>query len=88
MSKSTRGSFKSSVLNLCLKRDIDYHKRSHKWYTWDFYHTNQLEIKITDKNSTKAFGSGLKFGTQLEINKTSHFSKVNLFWNKIGGICS
>ena len=54
----------------------------------DFYHTNQLEIKITDKNSTKAFGSGLKFGTQPEINKTSHFSKVNLFWNKIGGICS
>ena len=34
-----------SVLNLCSNRNIDYHKRSHNWYAWDFYQANQVELK-------------------------------------------
>ena len=56
-----------SVLNLCSNRNIDYHKRSHSWYAWDFYQANQLEIKL-NKNMTHAFCVGLKFWSQLEIN--------------------
>ena len=78
-----------SVLNLCSSRNIDYHKRSHSWYAWDFYQCNQLEIKL-NKNPTQAFCFGLKFWPQLEINKTfsqTNFSQTNSFGDKIGGIC-
>ena len=40
-----------SVLNRCSNRNMDYHKRSHSWYAWDFYQGNQLEIKL-NKNMT------------------------------------
>ena len=55
-----------SVLNLCLNRNIDYHKRSHSWYAWDFYQANQLGIKL-NKNVTHAFCFGLKSWPQLRI---------------------
>ena len=35
-----------SVLNLCSNRNIDYHKRSHSCYAWDFYQANKLEVKL------------------------------------------
>ena len=76
-----------SVLNLCSYPNIDYHKRSHSWYAWDFYQANQLEIKL-NKNGTQAFCFGLKFWPQPEINETSIFSQRNSFGDKIGGICS
>ena len=76
-----------SLLNWYSNRNLDYHKRSHSWYTWDFYQGYQLEIKL-NKNTTQAFCFGLKFWPQLEINETSIFSQTNLFWDKIGGICS
>ena len=76
-----------SVLNQCSNCKMDYHKKSHRWYTWDFYQANQLEIK-SNKNMTQAFCFGLKFWPQLEINKTSNFSQTNSFWGKIGGIYS
>ena len=40
-----------SVLNWCSNPNMDYHKRSHSWYAWDFYQGNQLEIKL-NKNMT------------------------------------
>ena len=76
-----------NVLNWCSNPNMDYHKRSHSWYAWDFYQGNQLEIKL-NKDTTQAFCFGLKFRPQLEINETSIFSQANLFWNKIRGICS
>ena len=48
-----------SVLNLCSNRHIEYHKRSHSWYAWDFYQASQLEIKL-NKNVTHTFCFGLK----------------------------
>ena len=57
-----------SVQNLCSNRTIDYHKRSNSWYAWNFYQANQLEIKL-NKNSTQAFGFGLKFWPCLTRNQ-------------------
>ena len=76
-----------SVLKLCSNRNIDYHKRSHSWYAWDFYQANQLEIKL-NKNMANALCFGLKSWAQLEINQTSNFSQTNSFGDKIEGICS
>ena len=66
---------------------MDYHKKSHRWYTWDFYQANQLEIK-SNKNMTQAFCFGLKFWSLLETNETSNFFQTNVLWDKIRGICS
>ena len=87
MKEARGGSLKKyiSVLNLCSNRKIDYHKRSHSWYDWDFYQANQLEIKL-NKNATLAFCFGLKFWPHLEINETSNFSQTNSFGDKVGDI--
>ena len=87
MSKSVSLKIYISVLNLCSNRSVDYRKKSHSSYAWDFYQTNQLEIKL-NKNVAQAFCFGLKFWPQLEINETSNFSQTNSFGDKIGGICS
>ena len=73
-------------LNLCSNHNIDYRKRSHSLYAWDFYQANQLEVKL-NKNVTQAC-FGLKFWPQLEINETSNFSQTTSFGDEIGGICS
>ena len=62
-----------SVLDQCSNLKIDYHKTSHRWYTWDFYQVNQLENKL-NKKSTQTFRFGLKFWPQLKIIETEFFS--------------
>ena len=69
-------------MNLCPNCNIDYHKKSHSWYAWDFYQANQLEIKLNN-NVTQASCFGLKFWPQLEINKTQNFSQTSSLWDKI-----
>ena len=76
-----------SVLNLCSNRNIDYHKRSHSCYAWDFYQANKLEVKL-NKIVTHVFCFGLKFWPQLEFNETLNFSQTNSFRDQTGGICS
>ena len=73
-----------NVLNWYSNCNINYHRESHSWYTWDFYQANHIEIKL-HKNTTQAFFR-LKFWPQLEINETSNFSQTNSFWEIIGGI--
>ena len=70
------------VLNRCSNRNMDYHKKSHSWYAWDFYQANQHGIKL-NKTTTKAFCFGLKFWPQQEINETSNFSQTNYFGIKL-----
>ena len=66
-----------SVLNWCSNHNMDYHKRSHSCYAWDFYQGNQLEIKLNKTMTSACFG--LKFWHQLETNETLNFSQTNLF---------
>ena len=47
------------------KHNIYGYKRSHIWYAWEFYQTNQVEIKLMNKNQTQAFSFELKFWRHL-----------------------
>ena len=49
--KAARGSLKIYKHSESVtKHDTHCYKRSHSWCKCDFYQTNQLEIKLTNKN--------------------------------------
>lgn len=48
-------SLKISALNLHSHCHIDCYKKSHNWFAWNIFHTDQYEIKIMNKNSIWTF---------------------------------
>lgn len=53
---------------MCSAYTIDFHKKSHNWHAWDFFHTDQFEIKMNQNPMGK-----------IKSTKSQNFLKLTCF---------